>query len=64
MNMMCFKANGKGIDIQGLAEKPIHHVTLENITVISEAENSAAINTENGETFNVNTSGADFSFDD
>lgn len=61
-NAVVNHTNEKAIDIQGLAENPIHHVTLENITVISENENSSAINTTNCTSENVVTGGKVFGF--
>ena len=46
-NITCNKTTGKGIDIQGLAQKPIHHITLENVTVFSEEDSSTVMNTSN-----------------
>lgn len=45
-NLVCNHASGAGIDIQGLAEKPIHHVTLENIVIKQEEKPSVKTNTE------------------
>ena len=61
-NAVVNRTNGRAIDIQGLAEKPIHHITLENITVLAEGENSSAINTSNCKAANVSVGGEVFGF--
>ncbi|NQU55494.1 MAG: glycoside hydrolase family 28 protein [Bacteroidetes bacterium] len=63
-NVFCTQANGSAIDIKGLAEKPIHNVRLENITVLKEEKPSTATNTENCKTRNVNVKGKEFLIED
>jgi polygalacturonase len=62
-NLICNKATGKGIDVQGLEEKPIHDVNLKNIQILSEKETSSAINTDNSKAINVTTEGKSFAFE-
>lgn len=52
-NLICNKANGSGIDIQGLPEKPIHHIALKNVSIIKEDEPSEFVNIENSNAENV-----------
>jgi len=59
-NVICNKADGSGIDIQGLPEKPIHHITLSNVIIISEDKPSGFTNIENSSTENVNIGNEEF----
>ena len=59
-NIICAQANGNAIDIKGLEKNPIHHVILENITVLNEDKPSIAINTENCISKNVSIGGKEF----
>ena len=56
-NLVCNVATGNGILIKGLQEKPIHHVTFENIMIIEENKPSVIKNIEHSELVNVNLSG-------
>ena len=46
-NVWCNQTEGKGIDIQGLPEKPIHHVAVKNVKIVNEMDASAAVNIKN-----------------
>ena len=43
-NIICNSATGRGIDIKGLPEKPIHNVSFENILVLRENKPSVLSN--------------------
>lgn len=57
-NVWCNQTEGKGIDIQGLPEKPIHHVTVKNVKIVNEIEASAAVNFKNGTFKNIVVNGS------
>ena len=43
-NVLCGQANGKGIEIMGLKEKPIHNIKIKNFYVLQENSNSSLLN--------------------
>lgn len=43
-NVFCSHANGKGIEIMGLKEKPIHNIRIKNFNVLKENSNSSLLN--------------------
>ncbi len=53
-NLVCNYASGAGIDIQGLAKKPIHHLLLKNILIKKEDKPSVKINTNDSTFDNIN----------
>jgi polygalacturonase len=59
-NVICKQTTKSAIEIKGLPEKPIHHVTLENITVINEALTSVVSHIENCKSQNVSIGGKEF----
>lgn len=60
-NVVCNKASGRAIDIQGLQENPIHHITLKNILIVNEGDSSLITNTEESILENISVRGEDFS---
>ncbi len=62
-NLTCNYANGSGIDIQGLEEKPIHHLTFKNILIHKEEKTSILLNVEASDFDNININDKPLSFE-